>query len=88
MQFSHYRTSKAALNMLLTEYHKALGEEGFKVMGAAPGLVVSNFLNVEMVRALDAPGADVGGGIVAGVVKGERGNGICRAVGRYGVSSW
>ena len=44
MQFSHYRASKTALNMLLIEYHKMLGEEGFKVMGADPGLVVTNFL--------------------------------------------
>jgi len=88
MQFSHYRASKAALNMLLIEYHKTLGEEGFKIMGADPGLVVTNFLNAERVRALGAPEADVGGGTVAEVVKGERDADMGRVVGRYGVSPW
>ena len=88
MQFSHYRASKAALNMLLIEYHKTLGEEGFRVMGADPGLVATNFLNAERVRALGAPEADVGGGTVAEVVKGERDADMGRVVGRYGVSPW
>ncbi|KAL8789474.1 MAG: hypothetical protein Q9195_006799 [Heterodermia aff. obscurata] len=88
MQFSHYRASKAALNMLLIEYHKTLGQEGFRVMGADPGLVVTNFLNAEKVRALGAPEADVGGRTVAEVVKGERDADMGRVVGRYGVSPW
>lgn len=88
MQFSHYRASKAALNMLLIEYHKTLGQERFKVMGADPGLVVTNFLNAEKVRALGAPEADVGGGTLAEVVKGERDADMGRVVGRYGVSPW
>ena len=88
MQFSHYRASKAALNMLLIEYHKTLGEEGFKIMGADPGLVVTNFLNAEKVRALGAPEANVGGGTVAEAVKGERDADMGRVVGRYGVSPW
>ena len=88
MHFSHYRASKAALNMLLIEYHKTLGQEGFQVMGADPGLVVTNFLNAEKVRALGAPEADVGGGTVAEVVKGERDADMGRVVGRYGVSPW
>ena len=74
--------------MLLIEYHKVLGEEGFKIMGADPGLVVTNFLNAERVRALGAPEADVGGGTVAEVVKGERDADMGRVVGRYGVSPW
>ncbi|KAL8708472.1 MAG: hypothetical protein Q9220_006629 [cf. Caloplaca sp. 1 TL-2023] len=86
MQFSRYRASKAALNMILIEYHKQLKDEGIEVMGADPGLVVTNFVDQEMVKGLGAPGADVGGGTVAEVVKGggERG----RVVGRYGVSPW
>ena len=88
MQWSHYRASKAALNMLLIEYHKTLEPEGFQVLGADPGLVATNFLNAEKVRALGAPEADVGGATVAEVVKGERDADIGRVVGRYGVSPW
>ena len=86
MQHSHYRASKAALNMLLIESHKMLWEEGFAIMGADPGLVVTNFLDAEKVRALGAPEADVGGRTVAEVVRGERDTDMGRVVGRYGVS--
>ena len=88
MQFRHYHASKAALNMLMTEYHKTLGQEGFRVMGADPGLVATNFLNAEKVRALGMPEADVGETTVAGVVKGERDADTGRVVGRYAISPW
>lgn len=88
LSFSHYRASKAALNMLLIEYHKALEKERFKVIGADPGLVVTNFLDAEHVRKVGAPGADVGGKTVAEVVKGERDADLGKVVGRYGVSPW
>ena len=57
-------------------------------MGADPGLVVTNFLHADKVRALGAPEADVGGATVAEVVRGERDKDMGRVVGRYGVSPW
>jgi NAD(P)-dependent dehydrogenase (short-subunit alcohol dehydrogenase family) len=88
MKSSAYRTSKAALNMMLIEYDNELREERFKVMGADPGLVVTNFLDADLVKSLGAPGADVWGRTVAEVVKGERDGDLGRVVGRYGVSPW
>jgi NAD(P)-dependent dehydrogenase (short-subunit alcohol dehydrogenase family) len=88
MKSSAYRASKASLNMMLIQYDKELREEGFKVMGADPGLVVTNFLDAALVKSLGAPGADVGGRTVAEVVKGERDADLGRVVGRYGVSPW
>ncbi|KAL8689250.1 MAG: hypothetical protein Q9218_005033 [Villophora microphyllina] len=88
MRFSNYRASKAALNMLIIEYHKLLEDESFIVHGADPGLVVTNFMDAEYVRSLGMPGADVGGGTIAEVVKGERDADKGRVVGRYGVSPW
>ena len=88
MQFSHYRASKAALNIFLIEYHETLGQEGLWVMRADPGLVATNFLNAEKVRALGMPEADVGGTPVAEVVKDERDADMGMVVGWYGVSLW
>ncbi|KAL8928498.1 MAG: hypothetical protein Q9208_001732 [Pyrenodesmia sp. 3 TL-2023] len=88
LQFSRYRASKAALNMLLIEYDKGLRDEGFTVIGADPGLVASNFLDAAKVRSLGAPEPAVGGATVAEVIKGERDADIGRVVGRYGVSPW
>ncbi|KAL8721544.1 MAG: hypothetical protein Q9225_001798 [Loekoesia sp. 1 TL-2023] len=89
LRFPHYRASKAALNMLLIEYHKLLKDEKFMVMGADPGLVATNFVDRELVERMGVPGADVGGGTVAEVVRGERDEeGVGRVVGRYGISPW
>lgn len=75
--------------MLLIEYHKALKDEGFVVMGADPGLVATNFMDKDLVAGMGAPGADVGGKTVAEVVTGKRdGDGVGRVVGRYGISPW
>ena len=86
--FPHYRTSKAALNMLLIEYQKSFAPEGFKVIGADPGLVATNFLNKDAVLKNGALGADAGGKTVAEAVTGERDADLGRVVGRYGVSPW
>ena len=83
---SEYRASKAALNMLMVQYHKNL--DGFKVFGADPGLVASNFMDKEAVRAKGAPEASVGGKTVAEVVMGERDEDVGKVCGRYGVSEW
>lgn len=88
LQFSRYRASKAALNMLLIEYDKGLRDEGFTVIGADPGLVATNFLDAAKVRSLGAPEPAVGGATVAEVIKGERDADLGRVVGRYGVSPW
>lgn len=74
--------------MLIIEYHKFLDEEGFIVHGADPGLVVTKFMDEDFVRSLGVPEADVGGGTITEVVKGDRDSDKGRVVGRYGVSPW
>lgn len=39
---TEYRTSKATINMLMVMYHARLKDEGFKVLGADPGLCATN----------------------------------------------
>ncbi|KAL9603895.1 MAG: hypothetical protein Q9219_000833 [cf. Caloplaca sp. 3 TL-2023] len=82
MRFPHYKASKAALNMLIIEYHKLLKDDGIRVLGADPGLVVTNFVDKGLVEGMGMPGADVGGKTVAEVVVGERDkDGIGRVAG-------
>ncbi|CZR63891.1 related to dehydrogenases with different specificities (related to short-chain alcohol dehydrogenases) [Phialocephala subalpina] len=83
-----YRSSKAAVNMMLVQYWVALQKEGFKVLGADPGLCATDFLNKEVVLARGAVGADVGGERVAVVVRGERDGEMGRVWGEYGLSPW
>ncbi|KAF8862566.1 NAD(P)-binding protein, partial [Acephala macrosclerotiorum] len=83
-----YRSSKAAVNMMIVQYWVALQNEGFKVLGADPGLCATDFLNKEAVLARGAVGADVGGERVAVVVRGERDGEMGVVWGEYGVSPW
>ncbi|KAH6665552.1 putative short chain dehydrogenase/reductase [Halenospora varia] len=83
-----YRASKAGLNMLMNQYHVRLAKEGFKVHGADPGLVVTNFMDRENQRARGGVEGDVGGERIATVVRGDRDADVGRVCGVYGVSPW
>lgn len=86
--FMEYRASKAALNMLMIEYHKMWKEDGVKVWTADPGLLATNLVNADAVRKLGAPGPEVGGELVASVIRGDRDVDVGRVVGRYGIGEW
>ncbi len=85
---NEYRASKAALNMLIVQYWNKLGPEGFKVLGADPGLIATDIVNAEYVRTRGALEVDVGGERVAMVVRGERDDDMGKVCGEYGVSPW
>lgn len=82
-----YRTSKAALNMLMVMYYARLKPEGFYVFGADPGLCATNFTgNPDALRQRNAAEPWQGGERVASVIKGERDDNVGRVLGVYGVS--
>ncbi|KAI2613628.1 NAD(P)-binding protein [Hypoxylon fragiforme] len=82
-----YRTSKAALNMMMVMYYARLKLEGFMVFGADPGLCATDFTgDAESLRQRGAAEPWEGGKRVASVVKGERDANVGRIVGVYGVS--
>lgn len=84
---TEYRTSKAAVNMLMVMYQARLKDEGFKVLGADPGLCATNFTgNTESLRNRGAAEPEDGGRRVAVVVKGEKDTDVGRVLGDYGVS--
>jgi len=84
---TEYRTSKAALNMLMVMYYARLKTEGFLVFGADPGLCATNFTgNPESLRARGAAEPSDGGERVASVVKGEKDADVGNVLGVYGVS--
>lgn len=84
-----YRSSKTALSMVLLHYHGLLSPDGFKVLGADPGLTATNLSGDR--QALINRGAvegHVGGERVACVVRGERDDHVGRVCGEYGVMPW
>lgn len=84
---TEYRTSKAAINMLMVMYWARLKTEGFKVLGADPGLCATNFTgDPESLRRRNATEPSDGGRRVAVVVKGEKDADVGKVLGDYGVS--
>ncbi|KAI1390197.1 NAD(P)-binding protein [Hypoxylon trugodes] len=82
-----YRSSKAAVNMMMVLYFARLKEEGFLVFGADPGLCATNFTgDPESLRQRNAAEPWQGGERVATVVKGEKDSDVGRVLGVYGVS--
>ncbi|KAF2135277.1 uncharacterized protein K452DRAFT_330270 [Aplosporella prunicola CBS 121167] len=86
--WTEYRASKAALNMIMIELHKSLRPQGVRVWGADPGLLATNFIGAEKAKEVNAPDPSVGGELVASVVRGDRDAQVGKVVGRYGVSPW
>lgn len=79
-----YRCSKAALNMLMVLYWNRLEQEGFKVFGANPGLIATNF------HGDGRPGSQpaVGGERIAAVVRGDRDADVGKVCNARGVLPW
>ncbi|XXG93934.1 hypothetical protein Hte_000184 [Hypoxylon texense] len=84
---TEYRTSKAALNMMMVMYYARLKPEGFFVFGADPGLCATNFTgNADALRKRGGAEPWQGGERVASVIKGERDDDVGKVLGVYGVS--
>jgi NAD(P)-dependent dehydrogenase (short-subunit alcohol dehydrogenase family) len=79
-----YRSSKAALSMLMVLYWNRLGQEGFKVFGANPGLIATNF------HGGARPGSEpeVGGERIAAIVRGDRDADVGNVCNENGVLPW
>ncbi|TVY82817.1 Short-chain dehydrogenase/reductase tropE [Lachnellula suecica] len=85
---NEYRCSKAAVNMLMTQYWVKLGKDVFKVFGADPGLVATNFVDPDVTRKRGAAEPEIGGERIATVVRGNRDADVGRVCGEYGISPW
>jgi NAD(P)-dependent dehydrogenase (short-subunit alcohol dehydrogenase family) len=86
---NEYRASKAAMNMLMVRYAGALGREGVRVLGADPGFCATNFTgNPDALRQMGAMEPEVGGKVVASVIRGERDADAGKVCGLEGVCPW
>ena len=86
-----YRTSKAALNMLMLQDWKALGPQGIKVFAVCPGLVESNLRGVakEQVTAGGRAGdPEVSGRTMLKILEGERDGDVGKFVHKDGIYPW
>jgi NAD(P)-dependent dehydrogenase (short-subunit alcohol dehydrogenase family) len=83
------RASKAALNMVMVEYANHPEMQGIKVLGADPGFLATNITgDPESLRKMGATEPDVGGEVVAAIVKGEKDADVGKVAGRDGCVPW
>jgi NAD(P)-dependent dehydrogenase (short-subunit alcohol dehydrogenase family) len=83
---SEYRITKAALNMLLVQYHASLKD--VTVLGVDPGFCATKAIgDADALRRQGAAEPEVGGAVVGRVVRGEEGV-PGRVVGPQGVLPW
>ncbi|KAL9112802.1 MAG: hypothetical protein Q9187_007716, partial [Circinaria calcarea] len=80
-----YRSSKAALNMLMVQYSKTLGKEGMKVWGLCPGYLATNLSgDAEKAKEMGAGKPEDGAKVIVGVVEGKRDGEVGKVVVRDG----
>lgn len=84
-----YRTSKAALNMLLACFARELDQYNIKVFGVCPGFLATELNgSPHMMRKMGAEEPEVGAKIILDVLRGERDIDMSRVVYTDGVRPW
>lgn len=80
-----YRSSKAALNFMMLQWHNALVNDGVKVWAVAPGFLATGLGgDSEALKSRGAGEPRLGGEAIRGVVEGKRDGDVGKVVREYG----
>ncbi|TQN65472.1 Short-chain dehydrogenase/reductase tropE [Colletotrichum shisoi] len=84
-----YRSSKAALNMVMLNWHWLLKADGVKVWCISPGFLATGLGgNPELLKKMGAGEPSDGGNLIKKVVEGERDADVGKVVNKGGIQSW
>lgn len=84
-----YRASKAALNLVMLNWHWLLKEDGVKVWCISPGFLATNLGgNQELLKKMGAGDPSLGGNLIKQVVEGERDADVGKVVSQDGIQPW
>ena len=84
-----YRSSKAALNMLMVEWNKIVGREGMRAWAVAPVLCATNLGgDAEAARQMGARDPALGAALVLSVMEGKRDADVGKMLGDECVIPW
>ncbi|KAF1992347.1 NAD(P)-binding protein [Aulographum hederae CBS 113979] len=87
--FLAYRSSKTGMNMVALEWDRLLKNDGVKVFSISPGLLATGFGgDPEFLKKIGAIDPAIGGGVVRGVVEGERDQEVGKTVRIRDVQPW
>lgn len=77
------------MNMMMREWYRVLKEDGVKVWCVSPGMLATGLGgDPEAIKKMGGLDPSVGGGIVRGVLEGERDGEVGKVVLREGVQNW
>ncbi|EHK21069.1 uncharacterized protein TRIVIDRAFT_59538 [Trichoderma virens Gv29-8] len=84
-----YKSSKAALNMVMLNWHWLLLDDGVKTFAISPGFLATNLGGVpEKLKALGAGDPSIGGEFIRKVTEGERDADAGKVVNKDGLQDW
>ncbi|TDZ38029.1 Short-chain dehydrogenase/reductase tropE [Colletotrichum spinosum] len=84
-----YRSSKAALNMVMLSWHWLFKEDGVKVWCISPGFLATGLGgNKELLKKLGAGEPSKGGELIKKVIEGERDADVGKIVSQNGIQPW
>lgn len=89
LSFISYRSSKAALNMMMLDWHRVLKNDGAKVWCISPGMLATGLGGMpEMLKKIGAEDPAVGGDFVRDVLEGKRDADVGKVIDRAGIQPW
>lgn len=89
LSFLSYRSSKAALNMLMIDWDRVLRNDGVKVWCISPGLLATGLGGeAELLKKIGAEDPVVGGSFVRDVLEGARDADVGKVINRAGIQPW
>ncbi|KAF4982191.1 hypothetical protein FDECE_17557 [Fusarium decemcellulare] len=84
-----YRSSKAALNMMMLSWHHLLKGDGVRVWCVSPGFLATDLIgNPELLKKAGAGDPATGGELIKKVIEGEKDSDVGKVVGQQGVQAW
>ena len=88
--FIAYRSSKAALNMLMLDWHRLLKNDGVKVWSISPGLLATGLggAGPDALRKMGAAEPSIGGEFIRDVVEGKRDADAGNVINKDGIQPW
>jgi NAD(P)-dependent dehydrogenase (short-subunit alcohol dehydrogenase family) len=85
-----YRSSKAALNMMMLDWERLLEPDGVLVFAISPGFLATGLggMGKEFLKKVGAGEASVGGEFIRDVVQGKRDGDAGKVINKDGVQAW
>lgn len=85
-----YRSSKAALNMMMLDWARMLKEDGAKVWCISPGFLATGLgsIGADHLKKMGAGDPSLGGNFIKDVVEGKRDEDAGNVINRDGIQPW